>query len=106
MDTREEDFVPFEISSRTTLKICKKLNIKNVVGGDFRTLAAELGMSNDDIDIITQRSVDPTRDILRWWSSTSEASVQNLLNVFEKMRRDDLVRILRRDPKVQQALGN
>ena len=107
MGTHERDKdLPFEISATTAIKICQMLNLRNEDGGDFKELAAKLGMSDNEIDNIPQRSEDPTREILRWWSSTSEASVQNLLKVLKEMRRHDVIRILKRDPMVQQALGN
>lgn len=106
MGTHERDKdLPFEISATTAIKICQMLNLRNDVGGDFKELSAKLGMSINEMDI-SQRSEDPTREILRWWGSTSEASVQNLLKVLKEMRRHDAIRILKRDPMVLQALGN
>ena len=44
-------------------EICKKLDIKHPTGGDYRTLAAEFYMANNDIDIISQNP-DPTDKVL------------------------------------------
>ena len=78
-------------------KICKKLDVKQKLGGDFRTLAAMVGMSNEDIQL-TSQSNEPTEDVLNWWGKKKEATVPNLRQILEKMERDDVIQILDDNP--------
>ena len=106
MSTTQYKDLHFNVISETTrAKICRKLDIKNAVGGDFRHLAALFDMLSENIELISQRYQEPTKEILQRWGAKREATVQNMLNVLQKMEREDVMDILTGDPNVQQALG-
>ena len=88
------------LQARTRHAICKKLNIRRVIGGDFKTLAAMLNMSNDDIAIISQKD-DAAEQLFRWWELKREATVGKLQKILRRMRRDDILDILNVDPYVE-----
>ena len=93
----------FEISvnklhALTRQQICKKLDIREDYGGDFRTLAAHLDMSSDDLDLISQER-NPTHKVLRWWGRNPENTVSKLREVLMEMGRLDCVKILDEIPE-------
>ena len=78
-------------------KICKKLDVRHTLGGDFRTLAAMVGMLNEDIELTSQRN-EPTEEVLKWWGKKKEATVPKLRQILEEMERDDVIQILDDNP--------
>ena len=79
-------------------RICKKLDIQDNVGGDYRELAARFGMPNDDIDLISQRT-NQTHEVLRWIARNPENTIDKLQDVLLDMGRLDCVRIIEKAPK-------
>ena len=88
-----------KLQAKTRQAICKKLNIRSVIGGDFRILAGELNMPNDDIAIISQKD-DAAEQLFRWWEPKREATVGKLQEILRRMERDDILDILSEDPLV------
>lgn len=95
-----KDFRFNDVSAKTRFQICTKLNIKIEFGGDFKTLAAELKMSSDAINTISERT-NPAEEILKWWEPKKEATVKNLLKILKTIERDDVIDILNDDPNVK-----
>ena len=89
-----------QLHASTIFNMCKKLNIKIRTGGDFKTFAAEINMSYDDITLVSQEQ-NPTDEIFKWWCPKREATVVNLQKILQKMERYDILKILDKDPKVQ-----
>ena len=80
------------------LKICKKLDIEDYFGGDYRELAARFGMPIDDIDLISQRT-NQTQKVLRWIARNPQNNIDKLKDVLRDMERLDCVRIIEKPPK-------
>ena len=76
------------------VELCKKLDIKSVVGSDYRDLAARFEMTNDDIHLISQRKEEQTREVLKWAGTKSENTVAKLREKLVEMGRDDCVAII------------
>ena len=91
-----------DVSAKTRIKMCAKLNVKRV-SGDFNTLAAELNMLPDEISTISA-TANHTEEIFKWWEPKKEATVKNLLKILKTMERYDVIDILNDDPNVK-ALG-
>ena len=97
---RDAGNVRFNMLQATTRHaICKKLNIRSAIGGDFKMLGAHLNMPNDDIAIISQKD-DPAEEIFKWWEPKREATVGKLQQILRGMGRDDILDILKGDPSV------
>lgn len=77
-------------------QLCMMLNIKrDLKFDDFRMLAEKLGFDRDFIRAIEQMT-NPTDAILQNWSSSSEATVGNLIELLkgEDLERMDVAAIL------------
>ena len=77
-------------------QLCMMLNIKrDLKFDDFRMLAEKLGFDRDFIRAIEQMT-NPTDAILQNWSSSSEATVGNLIDLLkgEDLERMDVAAIL------------
>ena len=71
------------------------------IGGDFKTFAGEIEMPYDDVLLISQQT-NPAEEIFKWWLRKKEATVVNLRKILKNMKRDDILEILDKDPKVQE----
>ena len=69
------------------------MNIEHDLGGDYRELAGRLGMTNDDIILLSQRK-NATESILVWAERKAENTVGKLRKIFVEMERDDCVGII------------
>ena len=69
------------------------MNIKHDLGGDYRDLADRLGMTNDEIILLSQRK-SATESILVWAERKAENTVGKLGKIFVDMERDDCVGII------------
>ena len=69
------------------------MNIEHDLGGDYRDLADRLGMTNDDIILLSQRK-NATESILVWAERKNENTVGKLRKIFLEMERDDCVEII------------
>lgn len=88
-----------ELRLLTQQNICKLLDVKNEgVSGNFKTLAAEVGMSINDLDLVSQGS-SPTHSVLSWWGRSRESTIPKLREILVSMGRWDCVGILDQDPK-------
>ena len=76
-------------------KICRMLNVERFLGGDFKTLAGELGMTNQNIKLISERG-NPTEEVLTWWETKKCATTHYFRQILQKMGRDDVVEELDR----------
>ena len=77
-------------------KVCMILNIKrDLKFDDFRMLAEKVGFNRDEIRYIEQ-CANPTDTIIQTWSSKSEATVGNLIELLkgEDLERMDVVKVL------------
>ena len=70
------------------------LNKKSVLKPDFRRLAAKMKFENSKIELFEQCD-NPTATLLKEWGTGREATVENLIKLLEKMKRDDVVDILK-----------
>jgi len=68
------------------------------LGGDWRTLAARLGVDNSDVrNIEAMRLVNaaaPGEHVLRLWRRRQHSTIRVLREVLRDMKRDDVVRQL------------
>ena len=88
-----------EMKLLTQQKICRLLDVRNEdVSGNFKTLAAEVGMSIIDLDLVSQGK-QPTHSVLSWWGRRPEATIPKLREILVSMGRWDCVGILDEDPK-------
>ena len=78
--------------------VCKKLDILDDVGGDFRTLAAHFGMPSDELDLISQNG-NATHRVLRWAGRNPENTIAKLREILLDMERWDCVKIIDEGPK-------
>ena len=85
-----------EIPYTVREKICGLLRSKKTFGGDFRTLAGNLGMENSKIQVISEKD-NPADEVLTWWETQSSATVQKFREVLVRMKRHDVVEILDRE---------
>ena len=69
------------------------MNIEHDLGGDYRDLADRLGMTNDEIILLSQRK-SATESILVWAERKAENTVGKLGKIFVDMERDDCVGII------------
>ena len=99
-ELQEKDLSVNQLHASTIFNMCKKLNIKMPIGGDFKTFAGEIEMPYDDVILISQQT-NPAEEIFKWWFPKKEATVVNLQKILKKMPRDDILEILDKDPKVQ-----
>ena len=74
--------------------MCQLLNKKSVLKRDFRGLAAKMKFENSEIELFEQCD-NPTDALLQEWGTGKEATVENLIKLLEKMKRDDVVDILK-----------
>ena len=79
-------------------RICKKLDIQHVLGGDYRELAARFEMPNDDIALISQ-GTNQTDAVLRWIARNPQNTIDKLQDVLKDMKRLDCVTIIEKAPK-------
>ena len=95
------------LDSKTRQKICRKLNVPRLAGGDYKTLGGLIKMPTDEIKLASAAlDQDPAEHVLAWWeTNTSEATIPNLRKklLHEDMRRQDVVEILDKRPQgIQQ----
>ena len=81
------------LNALVILELCKKLDVKKSVGGDYRFLAAYFDMSTEDIDLISEKD-DRTKEVLSYVGRNSTNTVSKLREIFVKMERDDCVAII------------
>ena len=71
------------------------LNPKMVCGGDWTTLAGKFEMKYIEIKNF-EREQNPTLAVLhKWWSETGDKTVSHLIDIFEEMKRNDVVKLLK-----------
>lgn len=84
--------IPVSVHSR----VCVMLNVKrNVRFDDFRMLAEKVGLDRDETNFVEQLE-NPTDEILKTWSSKSEAIVGKLIELLKEkdLERMDVVKVL------------
>ena len=84
--------IPLKVYSR----VCLMLNIRRELRfDDFRMLAEKVGLDNYEINNIEQME-NPTKDVLRTWSSSCDATVGRLIELLkdEDLKRMDVVEVL------------
>ena len=74
-------------------KIGRLLNEKSTVGSNFKTLAGELGMTINDVWLVSQRN-NPAEEVLKWWKQRKSATVEAFREILKKMQRDDALAVL------------
>ena len=78
--------------------ICKKLDLKDPLGKDYRELAAHFKIPNEDIRTISQNS-DPTDKVLQRLGHNPKITIAKLREVLVTMGRDDCVEIIDQSPQ-------
>ena len=83
-----------DLPEKIVKSISMHLNPKMVCGGDWKSLAGEFGMKM--LEILNYETVqDPTLAVLSaWWSDVGDKTVSRLIDIMEKIKRADVVRIL------------
>ena len=74
-------------------KICRLLNVKSSVGSHVETLAHELGMTINDVWLVSQRN-NPAEEVLKWWIPQKSATVERFREILKRMQRDDALAVL------------
>ena len=82
-----------DLNSLVTLQLCKKLDIEQRLGGDYKFLAAHFDMPNDDITAISQGQ-NKTQEVLNWIGRKPRNTVAKLKEILVKMERDDCLEII------------
>ena len=77
----------------TRQRLCHKLKVPRLLGGDFKTLAGLVEMPNDEIHYIATRD-NPAEEVMTWWDPKPDATVTQLRQFLTNMERSDLVDIL------------
>ena len=93
-DTNKKPFFVRDLDSSLKSKVCQLLNKKSVLKRDFRGLAVKMKIENSEIELFEQCD-NPTDALLQEWGTGREATVENLIKLLEKMKRDDVVDILK-----------
>ncbi|XP_077981713.1 uncharacterized protein LOC144436734 [Glandiceps talaboti] len=75
--------------------ICNQLNVNQLLSGDWKDLAGELGLTSEDVQIIDVHR-NPCEAVLRHWSKSDQDTVRNLIEILRRptMSREDLVTML------------
>ena len=82
-----------DLNSSVTQQLCKKLDIEQSLGGDYKDVAAHFDMPNDHITTISQGQ-NKTREVLNWIGRNPRNTVAKLRQILVNMRRDDCVDII------------
>lgn len=69
------------------------MNIRRVLGGDYRTLAGRLGYKVIDIKIF-EAEKNATESLLHDWDSGEGHYLEEVIRNLEEMNRDDVVQLL------------
>ena len=93
-DTDKKPFFVRDLDSSLKSKVCELLNERSVLKRDFRGLAAKMKFENSEIEVFEECD-NPTDVLLKEWGTGREATVENLIKLLEKMKRDDVVDILK-----------
>ena len=81
-------------------KICRMLNVpRQLLGGDFRTLAGLVEMSNEDIKLISDKD-NPADEILTWWETQNFATMEAFQLKLQEMERHDIVEVLEKGSNI------
>ena len=80
-------------------KICRMLNVRRQLGGDFRTLAGLVQMSNEDIKLISDKD-NPAEEILSWWETQNSATMDAFQLKLQEMERHDIVEVLEKGTNI------
>ena len=83
-----------DIPSIVLQNICGLLNVKSTVGSNFKTLACELKMKNNEVFTVSQFRDDPAEEVLKWWMPRKSATVEAFREVLKKMKRADALAVL------------
>ena len=78
------------------MRICKLLNMINVLERDYRSVAANLGYKVIDIHMFSQEG-NATKSLLFDWSIGKGNTAEKILNILIKMDRDDIVELLNKE---------
>ena len=93
-DNNRKPFFVRDLDSSLKSKVCQLLNKKSVLKRDFRGLAAKMKFESSEIELFEQCD-NPTDALLQEWGTGKEATVENLIKLLEKMKRDDVIEILK-----------
>ena len=66
------------------------LNVPRSLGGDFKTLAGALGMTTEDIKLISERQ-NPADEVITWLETRKYATTTYFRQILQKINRDDVV---------------
>ena len=93
-DTDKKPFFVQDLGSSLKSKVCQLLNKRSVLKRDFRGLAVKMKFENSDVELFKQCD-NPTDILLQEWGTRKEATVENLIKLLEKIKRNDVVDILK-----------
>ena len=93
-DTDKKPFFLRDPDSSLNSKVCELLNKRSFLKRDFRGLAAKMKFKNSEIELLEQCD-NPTDTLLQEWRTGEEATVENLIKLLQKIKRDDVVDILK-----------
>ena len=87
-----------DLNSLVMLQLCEKLDIEQILGDDYRDLAARFGIPYRNISEISQGQ-NKTREVLNWIGINPRNTVVKLRGILLNMYRDDCVEIIDNDWK-------
>ena len=93
-DTSKKPIFVRDLDSDVKSRICALLNETSVLKRDYRGLAAKMKYDKDEIELFS-RCDNPTNVLLHEWGTQNDATVDNLIKLLEKMKRDDVIEILK-----------
>ena len=93
-DTDKKSIFVRDLDSSIRSKVCQLLNKKSVLKRDFRGLAVKMKFENCEIELFEQCD-NPIDTLLHEWGTGKEATVENLIKLLEKIKRNDVVDILK-----------
>ena len=82
-----------DLDAWVMLELCRKLDINQSVGYDYRHLAAKFGMSYENITQISQGQ-NKTHAVLNWIGLNPKNTVSKLRKILITMKRDDCLAII------------
>ena len=99
-EKRQENRLSTKVTSIPLIvrrQVCVMLNVKrNLRFDDFRMLAEKVGLDMNETDFIEQNFPNHTDEILKTWSTKSEATVGKLIELLREdgFERMDVAKIL------------
>ncbi|XP_070562805.1 uncharacterized protein [Ptychodera flava] len=76
-------------------QICNRLNVENVIAGDWRDLADQVGCSIEDVQVFSN-SENPCGEVLYYWTTKYPVTIKELMDVLQDppLSRADIISLI------------